>query len=375
MSDTKRTKYLADGRTVFEHICDMDNIYGAIKDAARDHAHEPQVIAMRENPQMYAEQIHEMLIDGTFHYAKFRQKDIVERGKKRHLLFTVTFPDRVIQHCVFRIVSPILLGTCTADTYAAQEGRGTHLMSDRIMKALHDDPENTRYYLQFDIHHYFDNIDRDVLWELIKRKIKDADALELLHRIIFEVPGERGLPIGLYSSQILSTFYLAYVGHWIKEKVKVAFDVIYMDDGAIFASSKVQLHRIRKALVAELRRYHLKMKGNWRIRPTWTGIDIGGYVHYPGYKLLRKRTKISYLRTCRAILRRFEKGRPISSTQLGAMRSYDGQASHCCSKHLRSVAMGHVMEVIGPRAPETREDRMRDRDYALAYSTLVPVVA
>lgn len=373
---TKRIKYLDDGRTLYEHICDIRNIQQAIRNAARDHAREPQVIAMRENPWEYAIQVYEILKNEDFHYAKFRTKDIIERGKKRHLLFTVTFPDRVIQHCVFQVISPILLGVCTADTYAAQKGRGTHLMSDRIMCAIKRDPYNTRYHFQFDIHHYFDSIDRTVLWNLIKRKIKCKQTLEILHRIIFEVPGERGLPIGLYSSQILSTFFLAYLGHWLKEKLKVIYDFIYMDDGVIFASSKEALHRIRKALIVELRKYKLKIKGNWHIRPTWCGVDIVGYVHFMTHKILRKRTKISLLRTCRSILRRFENEEPISASQLGAMRSYAGQAKHCCAKHLREESYDAVIATLSPIPIETKRDRKRDKDYAIAYSAgLMPIVA
>lgn len=375
LDDTKRVKYLKDGRTLFEHVCDTENIASAIRNAARDHAHEPQVIAMRENPAEYIEEIRSILENGTFHYAKFRQKDIIERGKKRHLLFTVTFPDRVIQHCLFQVVGPILLSTCTADTYAAQEGRGTHLMSDRIMEALKNDPENTRYYLQFDIHHYFDSIDRDILWSLIKRKIKDPDVLELLHRIIFEVPGERGLPIGLYSSQILSTFYLSYFGHWLKETLRASHDFIYMDDGIVFAAAKRRLHIVRKAVAQELKRYHLKLKGNWRIRPAATGADIVGFVHYPTHKVLRKRTKIAYRRTCRAIIRLFIEGRPVTAPKLAAMRSYNGQATHCSSRHLRSLCMGCVLGMLDPAPRETASDRRADSDRTLAYSDLMPVVA
>lgn len=375
MNDTKRIKYLKDGRTLFEHICDIRNIHLAIRNAARDHAHEPQVIAMREDPWKYAFEVYDILQNGEFHYAKFRQKDIIERGKKRHLLFTVTFPDRVIQHCLFQVVGPILLNTCTADTYAAQEDRGTHLMSDRIMEALKNDPENTRYYLQFDIHHYFDSIDRTILWKLVKKKVKDADTLELLHRIIFEVPGERGLPIGLYSSQILSTFFLSYFGHWLKETLRILYGYIYMDDGIVFAATKQRLHIIRKAIVQELKRYHLRLKGNWRIRPTSTGADIVGYVHYVTHKALRKRTKISYKRTCRAIIRLFTEGKPIPASKLGAMRSYNGQATHCSSKHLRSLCMVHVLDVLDPAPRETARDRQRNKDYIKAYNVLMPVVA
>ena len=50
-------KYLSDGRTLYEHICDEDNIREAIQLACKDHAHDPAVIAIRENPEPYVKEI------------------------------------------------------------------------------------------------------------------------------------------------------------------------------------------------------------------------------------------------------------------------------------------------------------------------------
>jgi hypothetical protein len=43
---------------------------------------------------------------------------------------------------------------------------------------------NEFYYLKFDISKYFYNIDHEVVKKLIRRKIKDKDALNIIDRII-----------------------------------------------------------------------------------------------------------------------------------------------------------------------------------------------
>lgn len=339
----KRIKYLEDGRTIYEHICDEDNILEAIKDACKDHHKDPQVIMMKENPEKYVEQIREILVSKSFHYSKFRTCDIVERGKRRHLCFTITYPDRVIQHAVLRIVGPILLGTSIKSTYAAQEGKGTHLCSVDVRKAIRNDPEGTKYYLKTDIKKYFDSILRDILWNFIKRKIKCKDTLEILHRLIFEVSGRIGLAIGLYISQILSTYFLSSFDHWVKEVLHIKHYFRYMDDCVFFSDSKEILHRVRKIVEAKLRdEFGLKLKKNWRIAPITCGLDFVGFVHFPTHTKIRKSVKIAYKRVVNAILKRLKEHRSVDKHIMGALNSYDGMVKWSDGARLRYLNMGRV---------------------------------
>ena len=83
----------------------------------------------------------------------------------------------------------------TIDEYAAIPGRGTHRCSMNVRRDMKEEPWRTRYCLKIDIHLYFDNIDRTILFEMIKRKIKCRRTLDLLHTIIFDAPGTKGLPL------------------------------------------------------------------------------------------------------------------------------------------------------------------------------------
>lgn len=107
---------------------------------------------------------------------------------------------------------------------------------------MQEDWGHTWFCLKMDVSHFFDNIDREILFEMIKKKIKCRRTLEILRRIIFEVPGNVGLPIGLFSSQILSVFYLSEFDHYCKEVLGIRYYYRYMDDIVILASNKNLLH-------------------------------------------------------------------------------------------------------------------------------------
>lgn len=303
---------------------------------------------MKENKEDCAYWIWQEIHTAEFHFSKFRSRDIYERGKKRHLCYTVTFPDRVIQHVILQIVGPILLGTSVRDTYAAQKGKGTHLCSMKVREAIYNDPEGTKYYLKEDIKKYFDNIPRDILFNLIKRKIKGRKILNIIHEFIFGAPGRKGLPIGMYSSQIFSSFMLTYFDHWVKEVLRIKHCFRYMDDWVCFSDDKNTLHRIHMLVKAKLKGdYRLELKSNWRIAPTATGLDFVGYVHYLTHVLLRKRNKIRYKRVCNLIKRNWLKGIPPTINQLASARSYDGMASWCDGKRLRHLNYGQIIQTLG----------------------------
>lgn len=324
------------GRVLYDLICDRDNLALAVKNASKDHAKDPDVIAMKLNPEPFIEMVRHILLTRSFHYGKFHSLTIRERGKVRHLCYSQTFPDRVIQHAVLQIVGPILLGTCIRDTYAAQIGKGTHRCSMQVRRDRARDPEGTKYVLKGDIRHYFESIDRNILFNMIKRKIKCADTLEILRRFIFEVPGRRGLPIGLYSSQIFSTFYLSEFDHYCKEILHIRFYKRYADDLVFMSDSKTTLHRVRKIIEDVLwKKYRLRLKKNWHISP-FDGLDFVGYVHYTTHVKLRKRNKIAFIRVCNAVVKHCARGHDVTR-QLHATRSYLGMIGWCNGRRLTNL--------------------------------------
>ena len=55
---------------------------------------------------------------------------------------------------------------------------------------------------------YFQNIDKSILWDILKRKIKDRKVLWLTRKILLSTKGMKGLPLGNYSSQMFANIYI-----------------------------------------------------------------------------------------------------------------------------------------------------------------------
>ena len=64
------------------------------------------------------------------------------------------------------------------------------------------------YILKMDVAKYFDNINKEILFNIIKRKIKDKDLLWLINEILYAQKREKGLEIGNYTSQMFANIYL-----------------------------------------------------------------------------------------------------------------------------------------------------------------------
>lgn len=239
-------------------------------------------------------------------------------------------PDRIIQHCVFNVVTPILHGSMTKDEYAAVKGRGVQQGVTNMYKVIQEDVKGTRYVLTLDVKKFFDNINRSTLFDMIRMKIKCHDTLEILHTIIFDTPGELGLPIGLYSSQVLSVFYLSGLDHYCKEVLGIKKYFRYMDDIVIFASNKLILHQYQIMIGNYLARIGLRLKSNYTIFPlAKRRVDFIGYVINRMGIALRKKIRKAYIRCCNKIVWCIKHGVGIDIHTIRAKRSYEGFYSWC----------------------------------------------
>ena len=89
-----------------------------------------------------------------------------------------------------------------------------------------------------DVAKYFDNIDKEILLKIIKRKIKDEKLLWLLNKILYAQKREKGLEIGNYTSQMFANIYLNEIDQFIKHKLHIKYYCRYLDDSIVIVKTK-----------------------------------------------------------------------------------------------------------------------------------------
>lgn len=170
---------------------------------------------------------------------------------------------------------------------------GVHIRSKKVIeKWIRNDSKNCKYIIKMDIRHFFESIPHDKLKAKLAKHIHDDKMLDLIYKIIDIT--EEGLPLGFYTSQWFSNWYLQDLDHYIKEDLQTSHYIRYMDDMVIFGSNKRRLHQIRKDIEKYLEtEMGLSLKNNWqvfRFAYIKNGKEYGRDLDFMGFRFYRNRT-------------------------------------------------------------------------------------
>ena len=82
-------------------------------------------------------------------------------------------------------------------SYACLENKGMHVACLEVQQAMKHCKRiwNNYYIIKMDVAKYFQNIDKTVLYNILKRKIKDKKLLWLTKKILYSNGTSNGLPI------------------------------------------------------------------------------------------------------------------------------------------------------------------------------------
>ena len=328
---------------IYEKIYNMDNLKLAHKNARKDKSFYKDVKMVDENPEYYLKQIQDMLINKTYDISKYSISIINDKGKQRELMKLPYYPDRIIQWAIMLQVEDIFMNTFCTHTCASMKDRGIRRAS-KLIKRYMRDKEGTKYCLKIDIKHFYPNIDRSILKQLLRRKFKDKDLLELLDKIIDSAPKDKGIPIGSYLSQFLGNFYLSYFDHWLKENKHMKYIVRYMDDVVILYHSKEFLQGLKLEMDEYLHdNLNVEIKDNWQVFPTnIRGIDFVGFRFFYGYTLLRKSTCKNFKKTMMFI----KKYNFLDYSLWCSINSYKGWLMWCDSFRLKDKYINPLQSLV-----------------------------
>ena len=99
-----------------------------------------------------------------------------------------------------------------------------------------------------DIKKYFNSIDKQILFNILKKKIKDKKLLWLIANILTVQKRRKGIEIGNYTSQTFANIYLNEVDQYATKVLKVKYYYRYMDDTVILVKTKEEAKIILEKL-------------------------------------------------------------------------------------------------------------------------------
>lgn len=308
---------------IFEKMCDLELIRYAIHKASQGKTYKHYIRKVLAHEEEYAKRIQEMLLTDTLVLSPNRNITIYDRSCMKERIITVPkfFPDQIIHWVVMLVIEPILKKGMYRFNCGSVPNRGGIEAKKYVERFLKD--EKVRYVAKLDISKFFNSVKPVYLMEMFRRKIKDEKALAIIKKILDN--GGEQLPIGYYTSQWFSNFFLEGFDHFVKEVLKVKYYVRYVDDMVLADSNKRKLHKAIKAMDEYLQTIGLKLKDNhqvWKVnsRP----IDFVGFRFYKDKTLLRKKI---FFRLCRRV-RKIKKTGYITVHQAQGLMSLLGWLSH-----------------------------------------------
>ncbi len=259
-------------------------------------------------------------------YKPLRSIAFIVQAPKIREIFAADFRDRVVHHLLYNYLSPIFERVFIYDSWACRENKGTHgamlrlqQFETQLARPRDRRPSAPDYYLKMDIKSFFTSIDKQVLYELIAKKVKNEEILWLTKTIIFHdsahdippriqsrqslfdklprdkslftAPRGKGLPIGNLTSQFFANVYLNDLDQFVKHKLKAKYYLRYVDDFIILSNDRAMLE-FYKSAITEFVYEKLCLTvhpDKVFIRPIADGVDFVGYIVRPDYILVRKR--------------------------------------------------------------------------------------
>lgn len=358
----------------------IEAIYRAHCRARKGKTTRSSVVDVDLRPMVYVTHILNVLRDGIYVPSRFREFTVTD--PKKRLVLALPYVDRIVhQWLIEEFIKPYYLPRFIKDSYACIPGRGSHAAVKCIQGYMRDmhKVQGKYYIVKMDISKYFYNIDRDVLFKILKRVITSPQLLDLLHTIIFSDAARVGIPIGNYTSQYFANIYLNKLDQYCKHNLGVKYYVRYMDDFIILAPNKRKAKLWYQAIQRYAESYlHLKLNPKSCFYPSSHGLDFVGYKMTHSCLRLRQRSK----RKLNNIIWDYQHDYTTETDFVTSIAAWLGHAGHANAKtyirkrlwSYRDMLLKH-WKSAGPRAFFTKKAKSDGKVKTVGEPTTQPSAA
>lgn len=344
-------------RDLCDRICSFENLLAAYREAAKDKRFRGEVIKFSLNLEENLLKIRQDLLNQTYTCGGYREFYV--HYPKPRLVMALQFPDRIVQHAIYRQINPFIDKRFINHSYGCRKDKGTLVAALCLLhwiQLFSRRPDAGDYVLiKGDISKYFYRVDHGKITEIYQEFIDDPWFFWLLDVIVnnpdvpFGLPAgvdisqcppeERlydvGMPIGNLTSQETANIYLDKLDRYCKHKLRIRYYIRYMDDFIIIAhkdSAAAIMEDIAAYLKAELL---LDISPKSRILPVKHGCEFVGYQVSPHGIRLRKKTTKHIKNSLLHVAELYAVGAIDYDGAMQSINSYVGMLEHCNGYNLK----------------------------------------
>ena len=217
-------------RNEFDKKLSYESLMRAHKLSRKGKGYRKEIILFNLKQEEYIMWLLDKLKNGTYKHSGYAVFYVTE-PKLRKIEKSI-YIDRIVHRWVVdNFLEPYFVPTFIDKSYACLKKRGMHKACLDVQNTMrHLERTWGEYYiLKMDVRKYFQNIDKDILYRILNRKIQDNKLLWLLKEIIYSNEGKKGLAIGNYTSQMFANIYLNEVDQYVKNELHCKWYFRYLD--------------------------------------------------------------------------------------------------------------------------------------------------
>lgn len=288
-------------RNVYDKNLSYDKLMEAYNKSKGGKRLRKEVILFSMNVEENIQKLYEELKTGKYVHGKYSTFKVYE--PKERIIEKASYRDRIVHRWVVdNILLPYYYNSFIKTTYACLKNRGMHKSVVDVQRGMRKMKGKYGEYwvLKMDVRKYFNSIDKKILYNILKRRIKDKKALWLIRQILLAQPRQKGLEIGNYTSQTFANIYLNEVDQYAKNELKLKYYYRYMDDTVILVRTKEEAREVLKKIKRFLfENLELELNDKTNIFKGKQGINFCGYkineyrlkVRNKGKKKFKKKVK------------------------------------------------------------------------------------
>ena len=263
-------------RTFFSiaHLLTVEALYEAFKSLRKEaSAGVDRVTYAGYAPEVWdnIEKLHERLKAGQYRAQPLRRIYIPKEDGRQRPISIPSLEDKIVQKAVAGLLNAIYEQDFLECSYGFRPGRGPQDALDEVGRVICRRPIST--ILEADITGYFDAIVRNLLTEMIKKRVRDGRILRLIGKWINVGVIEDGRLLvtktgtgqGQVISPLLANIYLHYVlDEWFETEVKPrllgeGYAIRFADDFILCFQYREDAEKVQDVLRKRFRKYGLTL--------------------------------------------------------------------------------------------------------------------